>query len=195
MIRWDIPIAQRTGDAKAIQITSSAVVWGVSPAICLPPSVSVGSCVIQIKCHPRGDCTASDGSRDLKPSLIEFCEGVPPPSTDSVAIVSGPVAVYLYGRTFTFPISIWVSVRQLLRELYRARVSNLPAQLCHWQHQLRPQFYPTLPFLPTYVLHSFNYSTHSDFSHWNPPVPYVLHHYTQNRWLAVGCFCPISICI
>ena len=93
--------------------------------------------------------------------------------------------MYSCGRTCTFRISVWVSVRQLLWELYRECVSNLPARQCHWQYQLRSQFYPTLPFLPTYVLHSLNYSTHSESSSWNPPVLYGLQHYTQNRWLAV----------
>ena len=77
-----------------------------------------------------GDCTASAGSRNMKPSLIDFCEGVLPPSTDFVAIVSGPVPVYLYGRSYTFRISVWVSVCQLW-ELYRSRSSNLPTRLCH----------------------------------------------------------------
>jgi hypothetical protein len=57
------------------------------------------------KMSSSGDCTASAGNRDMKRSLIEFCEGVPPPSTDSVAIVYQLfLCIYMVGRVpIVFP--------------------------------------------------------------------------------------------
>lgn len=55
-------------------------------ATCVPPSVIVSSCRASDK-MTVGDCTASAGSRDIKPTLEEFCVCVSFPSTDSATVV------------------------------------------------------------------------------------------------------------
>lgn len=71
----------------AIKISSSTVVSGFSPASCVLPPTRAGSCCDSGWTSSSGDFTRSVGNTNINPSLVEFCAGTPPPSTDSAVVV------------------------------------------------------------------------------------------------------------
>jgi hypothetical protein len=77
-----------SGDTQVCPVESSSVSLALfrrsmsSPATCVPPSVIVCYCRNSDKMN-LGDCTAPAGNRDVKPTVEEFRECEPLPSSDS----------------------------------------------------------------------------------------------------------------
>jgi len=91
VIRWFDAQFRGSGDSQICPVESSSVSLALfrrsmsSPATCVPPSVIVCSCRDSDKIT-LGDCTASAGSRDIKPTVEEFCECVQILSNDSAIV-------------------------------------------------------------------------------------------------------------